>query len=263
MRLGNPFRGRYGLVMTRRTIDLNADLGEGEPHDALLLGIVSSCNVACGGHTGDVSSMTNTVQLARRHGVTMGAHPSYPDREGFGRRSGFMRGPELAESLTGQISSLLDVCDGEMVELKTLKPHGALYNDARANHELAELLARLADRFGLTLIGLPGSSVQDAAEARGVAFLREGFVDRAYLADGSLCPRDRDGAVIDDVSVAAEQALRLASGQSIATADNHRLDLEIDTLCLHGDTANAVDTARAVQARLLDAGVDIESTHHD
>ncbi len=248
--------------MTRNAIDLNADLGEGKPHDELLLGIVSSCNIACGGHTGDKASMTQTVRLASRHGVSVGAHPSYPDPEGFGRRSGFMSGAELAESLAQQVESLAVICEQESVTLKTLKPHGALYNDARAKDELAEMLVQLAGRFGLELIGLPGSATQRAAERVGVNFLPEGFVDRAYLADGSLCPRAQAGAVIDDVSVAAEQALRLAEGRPVSSVDGEAIRVDIDTLCLHGDTPNAADTARAVQSRLASANIAIRSPRH-
>ena len=243
--------------MARDSIDLNADLGEGEPHDELLLGIVSSCNIACGGHAGDDASMTRAVQLADRHGVSIGAHPSYPDREGFGRRSGFMRGQELLESLTQQVRSLASVCENEQATLNTLKPHGALYNDARSNDELAEMLVQLAAGFRLSVVGLPGSATERAADRYGVPYLREGFVDRAYLADGSLSPRSRDGAVIEDVSVAAGQAVHLATGRSISTLDGEVMSLGVDTLCLHGDTPNAADTAKAVQSRLQEAGITI------
>ncbi len=248
--------------MTRKAIDLNADLGEGEPHDELLLSIVSSCNIACGGHAGDAASMTRTVRLADRHGVTLGAHPSYPDREGFGRRSHFMNGGALLESLTQQIESLAAICKQESVVLSTLKPHGALYNDARASDELAAMLVQLAAQFGLRLIGLPGSATQQAAEQNGVGFLAEGFVDRAYLADGSLCPRDRSGAVFDDISIAADQALRLAKGRSVSSIDGEAIHIDVDTLCLHGDTPNAEKTARAVQSQLAEAGISIQAPGH-
>ena len=243
--------------MPQSSIDLNADLGEGEASEALLLTVVSSCNVACGGHTGDPESMARTVRLANEHGVSVGAHPSYPDREGFGRRSRFLQGDELLASLTEQLASLAVVCAELGVDLKTLKPHGALYNDARNDEELAGLLARLAGERELTLVGMPDSATQEAAERLQVPYLREGFVDRAYLADGSLCPRSREGALIEDVTVAAEQARRLAEGRTVTTAEGGELKLEVDTLCLHGDTPNAADTANAVQSALQNAGISI------
>lgn len=249
--------------MRRSSIDLNADLGEGEAHDEFLLGLVSSCNIACGGHTGDQASMTATVRLAVENGVAVGAHPSYPDRDGFGRRSGYLAGAELTDSLARQIDALAAVCLRHKVELKTIKPHGALYNDARTDADLAETLADIAGRYRLTLIGQPGSMVENAASHRGLRFLREGFVDRRYLPNGALCPRQRSGAVIDDGSAAAEQALRLALGRPVATVDNDTLQLAVDTLCLHGDTPHAADIATAVHARLVDDGLTILSPQHD
>ena len=243
--------------MGRLSIDLNADLGEGEPHDALLLTIVSSCNIACGGHTGDTASMTETVQLASRNAVSVGAHPSYPDREGFGRRGGFSRGNELLASLTEQVESLAGVCHQFGVKLNTLKAHGALYNDARDDDALAAMLVQLAAQFRLALIGLPESATQCAADRSGLVYLREGFADRRYQADGSLAPRGRDGALIVEPSAAAEQALRLARGLPITTLDGGEVRVEIDTLCLHGDTPGAASTALAVQSRLTEAGIDV------
>ncbi len=248
--------------MARTSIDLNADLGEGEPHDELLLSIVSSCNIACGGHAGDAASMTETVRLAKQKGVSVGAHPSYPDPEGFGRRSGFMSGDELAESLTKQVESLASICEQQDVALNTVKPHGALYNDARSDDALAAMLVGLAGRFGLALIGLPDCATERAARGHGIAYLREGFVDRAYLADGSLCPRGSEGAVIEDASVAAEQAVVLAEGESLTTVDGEAIRVDVETLCLHGDTANAAETAKAVRTRLREAGITIAAPRH-
>lgn len=245
--------------MSGQSTDLNADLGEGQPNDERLLRIVTSCSIACGGHAGDSNSMSEAVRLAAEHGVTVGAHPSYPDREGFGRRSEFTSGTNLFESLQAQLTTLSAVCETLCVPLKTLKPHGALYNDARENVQLAEQLVELADLHGLTLIGPPVSETERAARRRGVPYLREGFVDRVYLSDGSLSPRENADAVFDSASAAAEQAVRLARGLSIPTADNRTLQLAVDTLCIHGDTPNAVETAEAVKALLLEAGIAISS----
>jgi UPF0271 protein len=248
--------------MSGITVDLNADLGEGEPHDAKLLTIVSSCNIACGGHTGDAESMRQAVQLAASHGVSVGAHPSYPDREGFGRQSCFMAGDELLTSLTKQVEALAAVCELQGVSLNTLKAHGALYNDAGGDAKLAEMLVQLAARFQLALIGLPAAATESQARRHGVTYLREGFVDRSYQPDGSLTPRNRDGALITDASAAAEQALRLATGLPVITMEGNELQLQVDTLCLHGDTPSAAVIARAVKLRLDTANVEIVCSTH-
>ncbi len=249
--------------MSDQTIDLNADFGEGAPHDALLLTIVSSCNIACGGHAGDQDSMLRTVQLAASNDVSIGAHPSYPDREGFGRRSGFMEGDALRESLRRQIEALKRVCDSEGVRLGTLKPHGALYNDAAGDESLATLLVQLAADFELTLIGLPDSATEACAGRHGVSYLREGFIDRRYQADGSLTPRDRDGALIEDATAAAEQACQLAQGLPITAIDGQELKLHVETLCLHGDSPSVAETAHAVVSRFEKAGIRIASAARD
>lgn len=261
---GNPAWHNNGTLcaVDRSSIDLNADLGEGEPHDELLLGIVSSCNVACGGHAGETQSMTETVRLASRHGVAVGAHPSYPDRDGFGRRSHFLAGDALLASLTTQLDALAEVCRRKGTRLETLKPHGALYNDAARDEALAGMLAQLAARFALELIGLPGAATETAARYHDVPYRREGFVDRSYRADGSLSPRGLDGALIESPSAAARQALQLARGMPIATIDGEPLCLDVDTLCLHGDTPGAADIAKAVSTGLADAEIKVASPAH-
>jgi len=245
--------------VTATRIDLNADLGEGEPHDALLLDIVSSCNIACGGHVGDDASIRRTVTLAAERGVAVGAHPSYPDRQGFGRRSGFLKGPALNASLAEQMDRIAAVCASLEVPLVTLKPHGALYNDAAKNAALATMLVDVAGRFDCTLVGLPNAATEGAARREGLAYRREGFVDRGYRADGSLAPRGTEGAMIEDTAAAAEQALRLARGTPITATDGTPLALPVETLCLHGDTPNAERIAHAVRQRFADAGIVVEA----
>ena len=228
-------------------IDLNADLGEGYPYDAELLAIVSSCNIACGGHAGDADSMRATVAAASANGVAVGAHPSYPDRDGFGRRSVYSRGPELRESLIEQISALKSIAAEQGVTLTHVKPHGALYNDAVNDRELADLVV---DAIAVSVpdaafVGLPDSEMQSAASARSLTFVAEGFIDRAYLANGQLVPRSLPGAVHKSLELVIPQAISLVG--------------KVDTLCIHGDTPGAAESAAAVRDELLQQGIEIRA----
>ncbi|MDH5620980.1 MAG: 5-oxoprolinase subunit PxpA, partial [Gammaproteobacteria bacterium] len=217
------------------TIDLNADLGEGGAYDDALLQVVSSCNIACGGHAGDARSMQATVVTAAANGVAIGAHPAYPDREGFGRRSGFLAGDELRKSLIDQIAALDAIAAKNGATLTHVKPHGALYNDAVNDRELADLIVSAVNATlpGAAFVGLPGSELRNAAIARSVRFVAEGFVDRAYQANGQLVPRSEPGAVHDQLEQILSQAVSLVG--------------KVDTLCVHGDTPGAAEIAREVR----------------
>lgn len=243
------------------TIDLNADLGEGGDYDAGLLQIVSSCNVACGGHAGDERSMAETVRIALEHGVAIGAHPSYPDREGFGRTSGVLSGDALYESLTGQVTALVDIAAELGAGLTHLKPHGALYNDAADDAELADICARVAFETpgDVSLVGLPGSELHAAAANNGIAFIGEAFIDRAYTADGRLVPRAEAGAVHKNIDVVTAQALSLACNRCVHAVSGERVAIAADTLCIHGDTPGADAAARAVRAALEAHGINVRA----
>jgi UPF0271 protein len=229
------------------TIDLNADLGEGDPYDAELLKIVSSCNIACGGHAGDEVSMRATIASAIANGVAIGAHPSYPDRDGFGRRCGYLAGDELRTSLIRQIRALIAVAAKLGATPAHVKPHGALYNDAVNNRELADIIASAVFETmpGAALVGLPNSELQNAAEHGALKFVAEGFVDRAYRGDGQLVPRSVPGAVHDSLELVLPQAVSLVG--------------KVDTLCIHGDTPGAADVAKAVREELEKLGVTIRA----
>lgn len=242
-------------------IDLNADLGEGAPFDAELLQIVSSANIACGGHAGDGESMAVTVRSAISNGVAVGAHPGYPDREGFGRESGFMSGDALYESLTEQLKALADIAAELGARLSHVKPHGALYNDAVRSRDLADIIARVtAEAPGEpAFMSMAGTELEHAAERHGLTFIAEAFVDRAYEPDGTLVSRKEPGAVHENLSVATTQAVRLAE-QGEATARNGELvKVRADTLCIHGDTPGAAEKARAVRDVLESHGVEIRA----
>lgn len=242
-------------------IDLNADLGEGDPFDAALLEIVSSCNIACGGHAGDESSMRRTVREALRRDVAIGAHPGYPDREGGGRRPGFLRGPGLGKSLLAQMETLLAIAKDEGAGVTHVKVHGALYNDSADDADLARTIAQaVANLPGPpALVGLPASAHAAAAGHFGLAFFAEAFVDRAYLRTGRLVPRSSSGAVHGDAGVIAAQAVRLAVEGRVEAISGETIRVPADTLCLHGDTPGADRAAAAVRAALEAAGVTIRA----
>lgn len=229
------------------TVDLNADLGEGDPYDAQLLEIVSSCNIACGGHAGNDDSMRATVAAAIINNVAIGAHPSYPDREGFGRRSAFQSGAALRASLISQIQALVGVAGDQGKKLTHVKPHGALYNDAVNDAELATTIASaiVAAAPDAAMVGLPDSELQAAAEAASLAFVGEGFIDRAYQDNGQLVPRSEPGAVHESLDLVLPQAVSLVG--------------RVDTLCIHGDTPGAAATALAVRKALEEQGVTIRA----
>jgi UPF0271 protein len=245
------------------TIDLNADLGEGDAYDRELLAVVSSCNIACGGHAGDAASMRATVRAAWAHGVAIGAHPSYPDFAGFGRTPAFAAGAALEESLGSQLAALQRAIDeaAEDAVLAHVKPHGALYSDAAADAALATLFVDVVRRrvAGAAVVGPPGSALQKAARDAGVAYIAEAFVDRAYLPDGTLEPRSEPGAVHTDLNTMTSQAVSLAIQHRVTAQNGAVISLAADTLCIHGDTGHAAEAARAVRDVLEANGVTIRA----
>jgi UPF0271 protein len=243
------------------TIDLNADLGEGGAYDRELLGVVSSCNIACGGHAGDAASMRATVRAATAGGVAIGAHPSYPDRAGFGRAAFCTTREDLEKSIINQLDNIQRIIADEGAILAHIKPHGALYNDAAADAALARLFVDAARQCAIdaAVVGPPDSELQKAASSAGVAFIAEAFVDRVYLANGTLVPRSEPGAVHTDLNTITSQAVSLAIHQRVTARDGTILALAADTLCLHGDTPNAGAAARAVRDVLQANGVTVRA----
>ncbi len=242
-------------------IDLNSDLGEGDPYDEELLQIVSSCNIACGGHAGDAATMAATLRSAITNGVCAGAHPGYPDLAGFGRVSGFLAGNALYESLTEQVTTLADIAADLGAGLTHVKPHGALYNDAVADCELADIVARVtAEAPGApAFMGMAGTELQAAADRHGLAFISEAFVDRAYEADGTLVSRSEPGAVHSEIAVVTTQATGLAKNGRVTARNGDVIEVQADTLCIHGDTPGAASVARAVRDVLESHGVEIRA----
>lgn len=245
----------------RREIDLNADLGEGMGDDSALMPLVSSCNIACGGHVGDTESMRAALRLAKHHGVAAGAHPSYPDREGFGRRAIEISEADLEASLINQVCVLRDLAREEGVELYHLKPHGALYNRAAVDPALAAMVAGIVAETlpGAALVGPPGSELQSVAEEEGLAFIGEAFADRAYQPSGQLVPRTKAGAVLQKDGERVDQALSVALNAAVQTIDGQVIALLAQTICLHGDSPGAAASAKLIRAALETAGVAIRA----
>ena len=243
------------------TIDLNADLGEGCEFDVELMAIVSSCNIACGGHAGDTRSMAATVDLAVANEVAIGAHPAYPDRSGFGRTSHFQGGEELHKSLINQLDRLQGIVRTAGRSLTHVKPHGALYNDAAGDHALAKIVVQaVQDVCGkVAIMGPPKSELERLAAEENMRFIAEAFVDRAYLPDGSMVQRGEPNAVHGDINTITTQAVTLARSGTVTAENGEVIQVRSDTLCIHGDTANAAEVAQAVRNVLLASGVDIHA----
>ena len=243
------------------TIDLNADLGEGDAFDRELLDVVSSCNIACGAHAGDAASMSATLQAAISKGVAIGAHPSYPDRAGRGRRSYFLAGADLQKSLVNQIDALQSIATGAAATVSHVKPHGALYTDAACDRSLAKLVLAVVQQCApnAALIGPPNSALELAANEAGIRFVAEAFVDRAYLSTGELVPRSEPNAVHTDFNTITAQAVSLATRHTVTAQDGAVIAVRADTLCIHGDTPNAAEAACAVRDVLQANGVTIRA----
>lgn len=230
---------------------LSADLGELSLDEQHIWPLIDAANVACGGHVGDEQSMIRAVALAREYGVRLGAHPSYPDREHFGRRSLDIAPDALRASLAEQIATLKQIADNHALALQHVKPHGALYNDAHRDRARADaIVAAMRDVDPALAIVAPDRS-QMAAAARdlGMPVIREAFADRRYQPDGSLVPR-RDPDALLGVDEAAEQAQLLATESIVIARDGSRIAVAHDTICIHADMPHALDRLRAIRARL-------------
>jgi UPF0271 protein len=245
-------------------IDLNCDMGESFGRytlgtDKALMPYITSANIACGLHASDPLVMDRTVRLAREHGVGIGAHPGFPDLQGFGRRT-MQLSPEEAEAfILYQVGALAGFVRAAGAELVHVKPHGALYNQAAKDQPLAEAIARGVARFsrGLILAGLANSSLIEAGLEAGLPVAREAFADRAYEDDGSLRPRQLPGAVLHDPAQAAAQAVRIAREGRVVAHSGQEVPVQAETLCVHGDTPTALTIAQAIRQALGEAGVDV------
>lgn len=251
-------------------IDLNCDVGESADAGRLaaeeeIMRSVTSANIACGAHAGDPAVMRRTVQLARAHRVAVGAHPGFPDADGLGRRERHATVTEVESLIAYQVGALAGIAALEGVTLVHVKPHGALYNMAARDRALAEAIARAVaavDRR-LVLFGLAGSRLIEAGQALGLTVAEEVFADRVYQADGTLVPRDRPGAVIQDEREVVVRALRMVREGVVISSDGATVRLRVDTLCLHGDTPNAARLAKRLRQELEGAGIRVAAVSAD
>lgn len=227
-------------------IDISADMGEGSPGEEEIWPLITSANVACGGHIGDADSMGHAARRAREHGVRLGAHPSYPDRENFGRKSMSMTPTALRGSLVAQISALR-----ALAPIVFVKPHGALYNDAHRDVLRAGVIVDAINDVDptLALVCPDASAMATAARAAGVAVIREAFADRRYNPDGSLVSRAEPHALLG-VDEASEQAALLATQRAVIARDGTRISVPHDTICIHADMERAVERLRAIRQRI-------------
>lgn len=246
-------------------IDLNADVGESYGawtlgQDSLLLPFLSSINIACGFHAADPSTIWRTLELAAKTGVAVGAHPSFPDRVGFGRREMSLEPNQIYADVLYQIAALDGMARVQGLRLKHVKAHGALYNQAATNISTARAIAKAVEAINpkLSFVGLPNSELQTAALEFGLTFIAEGFPERAYLDNCQLAPRNMASSSIHDPAIAAARAVKMALGR-VETLSGQTLEVNIETLCIHGDNPNAVAIANAVRAALEKAGFEIQA----
>jgi UPF0271 protein len=243
-------------------VDLNADVGEGmRDVEGGLMPFISSANVACGLHAGDPQTMSSTAALALRHGVAVGAHPGYADRDGFGRTSRDVSPDEVMNLVLYQVGALDAILAPLGGDLHHVKPHGALYNQAAVDRSLAVAIIAGIRAFHptLRLVGLAGSAMEQAARALGHPFTAEAFADRRYRADGSLLPRQEAGAVLTDPQAVAEQVRRLVTNSEVLADDGTALKISFESLCVHGDTPGAPALAARVRRELQALGVSVSA----
>lgn len=226
-------------------IDLNCDLGEGCPYDAELMPLITSANIACGFHAGDALTAQRTLKLAALHGVQVGAHPGFNDREHFGRRDLVLSEDQIFAEGVYQVGALIALARSAGTAVRYIKPHGALYNLACRDAAYARPLAALGEYFSLPLMALPGSRIEELT-ARKSGFIAEGFADRRYRPDGSLVPRSEPDAFVEDAKAAVSQVEWLLRERGVRT------------VCVHGDNPQAVEFVRTLRAALLQAGHELK-----
>jgi UPF0271 protein len=249
-----------------KRIDLNCDMGElpemlADGRQEALMKFISSVNIACGGHAGDGAMMRVTIEQALRHGVAIGAHPGYEDRENFGRVRLNLTPEEIRDSVYRQVTALAAVAEKCGAKVRHVKAHGALYNQAAQDVAIARAIAEGVRRWreDVVLVGLAGSRMLDEFRSAGVRAAAEAFADRRYEKDGSLRARKFRDALLDKPELAAEQALRIAEGRGVLTREHEIVPVQAETICIHGDTPGAERMAEAVHRALHNSGVEVES----
>lgn len=247
-------------------IDINCDMGESYGvytlgYDEQAIPYVTSINVACGFHASDPSNMLKTVKLAKKYGVAVGAHPSFPDLVGFGRRYIGATPAEIKADVMYQIGALWALCKSEGVELQHVKVHGALYNTAEKDIAVATAIAQAIKAVDekLYMICLGNSTMVTAAQNIGIRYVEEAFAERAYTRDGTLVPRKQEGAVIQDINKIAQRVLSMVKNKTVSSIDGSSVKISPQTICVHGDTSSAVATIKAIRDILQKQGIKVEA----
>lgn len=243
------------------SIDINCDMGEEMPYDALLMPYISSANIACGYHAGNTRSMQQTIELALQYKVAIGAHPAYPDRENFGRSNLYFKPSEIYTMVSQQIDTLANIAAKYATTLHHVKPHGALYNMAAKDEAIALAIAQAVQTFdkNLILYGLSGSIAIQKAQSIALQTCNEVFADRTYQQDGTLTPRHQPDALIQDHTQVKKQVLQMIQHQSLTTVDGQVIPVLAETICIHGDGSHAVEFAQMIHNTLLMEQIKIQA----
>ena len=246
-------------------VDINSDVGESFGaysigHDTGLMKSITSANIAAGFHAGDPSVLRATIRTAKAHGVAVGAHPGFPDMVGFGRRELNVTAREAEDLVLYQVAAVAGMASAEGMRIQHVKPHGALFNMAVRNAELAAAIARAVAAFDpmLLLFGLPGSEILKAGRSEGLRVAAEVIADRAYEPDGSLASRRKPGSVIHEADMVVERAVRMVKDHTVVAIDGSVVPLQADTICVHGDTPGSDDLAASIRAGLERAGITVK-----
>ena len=242
-------------------VDLNCDMGEGMGNDEAIMPFISSANIACGYHAGNEQTMLETIALALKYGVAVGAHPSYPDRANFGRTAIQLPIPEVYELVKKQVVLMMELCAQTGAILHHVKPHGALYNAAAISGDLAQAVAQAVKDTGthLILYGLNGSLLITKAQKIGLQTAGEVFADRTYMDDGTLTPRLAAGALITEETKVCAQVLRMVQSKKLIALSGKEITVDADTICIHGDGEHAVAFAKAIHSSLQKNGIDVKA----
>ena len=244
-----------------RKIDLNCDMGEGYTTDALIMPLISSANIACGYHAGGGELMRETIRLAIQHGVAIGAHPSFDDKEGFGRREMQLSSDEIYQIVLDQLNIIRKAAAEEGASLHHVKPHGALYNMAAKDAKIADAISRAIktiDPF-LILYGLPNSASETSASQYGIQFYREVFSDRTYTDEGMLTPRTQPNAMIETAEESVAQVLQIILQETVISTSGRKISMKADTVCIHGDGEHAVEFAQMINKALHQNNITISA----
>ncbi len=247
-----------------RNIDLNCDMGEGIGNEVFLLPFISSANIACGYHAGDAEEMKRVVDCCIKHNVAIGAHPSYPDRENFGRTAMHLTANEIYKLVKEQLQILHTIVVTAGATLHHVKPHGALYNMAAKDAAIAHAIAMAVKDFDAELIyyGLSGSVMIEEAKNIGLRTAQEVFADRTYQPDGSLTARTETNALITDAAMAIQQVLQMVNNNTVTATDGSIIPIDVDTICIHGDGINAIKFAEELNTSLQQAGINIKKINY-